>query len=249
MHRPCQCSLNTRVNPPGIHESHYVYLRLGVCMALVQTIRCLAVLNPAAEGRQQVMNTWHFATIDATTPVSAATSATAWLDTFYGAVEGYLTAELNGVKPHYRWYNLIEPKDRVPFLEFDYPTTLATSSQYAIRQTSCVVSYRAEYVSGVSPRRRRGRIYLGPMALNALTTSTGMFSTAAVTAISNAADALVTSSDASSTVNWVVYSPTTDTAGTGETGMYEVIGGWVDERPDIQRRRAAAPGSRNPFEP
>lgn len=218
-------------------------------MALTQTLRCLAVLNPSAAPREQVMNTWHIATRDAVPPLTAISSFQGALEDFYQSVQAYLTSELNGVTPHFRWYNLIEPKPRVPIVEYDYVGTLATSSQAGVREVCCVVSYRAEYVSGVTPKRRRGRIYLGPMAANSLSTTDGLFSSSCVTAVKNAADALVTDSDGSANYAWVVYSPTTDTSGTGETGMYEVISGWVDNNPDIQRRRGAAGGTRSNWAP
>lgn len=212
-------------------------------MALTQCFKVSVTLNPSAESRQRVMNTWHFATVDSTTPNAAFDAATSALNTFYQSIDAYLANEMNGLQPQMLGWNYLEPKPRQPFDEF-IGTALSTGAGRSARETAVVLSYRAEYVSGVTPKRRRGRIYLGPMYGAVMDTDTGRVNSTLVTAVSNAADVLVTASLASSTWRWVVYSPTTDVAGTGETGFYEVIGGWVDNLPDTQRRRGDSSGSR-----
>lgn len=202
-------------------------------------LRIQVVLNPTASTRDQVINTWHIVGQGATTPTAAATDfVTGALNTFYQAVDTYLSNELNGKVPLVRCWNYLEPKPRQPFTELNL-TSLTTGGNMAPRELCVCLSYRAAYVSGVTPKRRRGRIYLGPLASSTLDTSNGMVTSAAVAAIATAADVLITASKASALWRWVVYSPTTDVNGTGEDGTYDALSGWVDDNPDIQRRRNA----------
>jgi len=222
----------------------------GLCtilaMALTQTLRVAVVLNPGSEGKERMMNTWHIATRDATTPVTAANSFITSLNTFYQAIDAQLGNFLSGAVPLVQVYNLLENKPRQPIVE-DELTVLTTSSTGTATELACCVSYRAEYVSGITPKRRRGRIYIGPLGGSVIDTSTGRIAGASVTAIAGAADTLQAASGASTEWAWVVYSPTTDVTGTGETGMYEVIAGWVDNKPDVQRRRGTNIGTKTTF--
>lgn len=215
-------------------------------MALTQTLRVAVTLNPSASGRDKFMNTWHIATRDATTPVTAANSFITALQTFYNTVDAQLSYSVTGAVPLVQVYNLLELKPRQPIVE-DELAALTTSATKSAREVACCLSYRASYESGVTPKRRRGRIYIGPLGGSAVDTATGLFSSTLVSAISGAGDVLQATGGASTEWAWVVYSPTTDTAGTGETGMYEVVSGWVDNHPDIQRRRGADGGTKTLF--
>lgn len=216
-------------------------------MAVVQTLRIQVILNPSVSTEDQVMNTWHIATEGATTPDTAAGDfVNTFLDSFYQSIDVQLAGELQGAVPLVRCFNLIEPKPRQPHAEMNL-TALTTTSSALPREVACCLSYKAQYQSGVSPKRRRGRIYLGPLQNGAITSSTGLFASGMVSLITSAAQTLIDASQASALWKWVVYSPTTDTAGTGETGMYPVVSGWVDDNPDIQRRRNKAVGVRSTF--
>jgi hypothetical protein len=215
-------------------------------MALTQTVRVAVTLNPQAAGRDRFMNTWHIATRDATTPVDAADAFITDLNTFYQAIDAQLGDLLTGNVPLAQAYNLIELKPRQPIRETSL-TTLTCSANRAARELAVCVSYRAEYQSGVTPKRRRGRIYIGPLGDGAISSSDGLVAAATVTALQSAANTLQAQSAASSEYAWVVYSPTTDVTGTGETGMYEVVSGWIDNSPDIQRRRGVYGGTKSTF--
>lgn len=215
-------------------------------MALVQTLRCSVTINPGATGRERFMNTWHIATRDATTPIQAADEFKTHLDAFYQAVDSHMSNLLSGEVPRLDVWNLIELKPRQPIKSYSL-TALTTAANRAPRELACCVSYRATYDSGVTPKRRRGRIYLGPMSDSAFDGTTGLIAAATVTAVQGAADVLQSQSAASTKYAWVVYSPTTDVVGNGETGMFEVIGGWVDSTPDVQRRRGTDSSVRSTF--
>ena len=98
--------------------------------------------------------------------------------------------------------------------------------------------------------RRRGRIYLGPLAAVAADSSTGRPNTSFVTAIKNAAAAYLASVTTDGTFTWVVHSHTTGASpGTyDETGNSVTVNqGWVDNAWDTQRRRGMAPTTRSAF--
>lgn len=215
-------------------------------MALTQTLRCQLVWNPLADPKNHVVNTFHIATEGAATPFAAAGEFATDLETWVHAVDEVLSVEMAGVQPKLHVYNLIEPKPRVPILEATMSALSVGSTMY-IREACIVMSYRAEYVSGVRSSRRRGRIYLGPIADDCVGNSNGIVSGSVITTLDTAAGNLLAASAGATSYRWVVYSPTTDISGTGETGMYEVIGGWHDNNVDIQRRRGLAGGTRTTF--
>lgn len=215
----------------------------------VQVIRAEVTLNPSASSRERIMNVWHFATVGAGTPSALAGTVTSTLDDFYQDIDTYLSSELTGAVPLIRFFNLIEPKPRQPYVE-NTLTTLACAVTRANREDAVCLSYKALYQSGVTPKRRRGRIYLGPLSNGALGATSGKLDPTVKTAFVSAAQTLFDIHDAATAWSWVVYSPTTDTAGTGETGAYEVVSGWIDDEIDTQRRRGLPqPGVKTTFGP
>lgn len=202
----------------------------------VQVLRAEVTLNPAADSDQRIMNVWHFATVGAGTPAATATNVYTGLNAFYQAIDAQLSTELSTLVPQVRWFNYIEPKPRQPFQE-DFLTALVTGTTRAQRELAVCLSYKAQYVSGVTPKRRRGRIYLGPFSGGVVDSATGKLAAASKTVIVNAGQVFLDLHQAATTWSWVVYSPTTDTAGTGEAGAYEVLSAWVDDELDTQRRR------------
>lgn len=217
-----------------------------------QVIRCQVILTPGFEPEHQIVNTWHCVTVGATTPVDAAEDFSAALSVFYTAVDTYFSQYLGGHVPFLRAFNLDDPMPRQPILE-ESLSTLASASTWLPREIACCLSYKGTYLSGVSPKRKRGRIYLGPLALSTIDTANdGMFTSTFVNAVATAANTLLTSSTGSSTFRWVVYSPTSDPEATNPAGgagsdadcWDAVTGGWVDDEIDIQRRRGVGSGTK-----
>jgi len=219
-----------------------------------QVVRAQVIMNPASTPKEQIMNTWHCVTVGATTPLAAVTAFATALDTFYQGIQGNFSADLEGAQPLARCFDLNDPMPRQPILEDEF-SSLDTGSQYGVREIACCLSYKGTYLSGVSPKRKRGRIYIGPLSIALINTSTGMFTSAFRLALVSAADTLLAASDGSSLFRWVVYSPTSDPnsgnpaggAGTDADCWDAVTEGWVDEDPDIQRRRSRPGGTRSTF--
>lgn len=143
-------------------------------------------------------------------------------------------------------YDMRDPEPRV----LRYQNTYAfadTGGAPMINEAAVCLSFAAEPAAGVNPQRRRGRVYLGPVAasVGTLVGSQLMVSSAVRTAIADAASTLATAYDVPgdpvSSLSWAIYSPTTDAGGaTIDDSFHDVQSGWVDNAFDIQRRRGAA---------
>lgn len=208
-------------------------------------LRALVTLNPAAEGEDRWVNTWHFKQNLITGDVAlATTSFTTALNNFYQAIDISMSAALATLVPEVRFYDLSEPKIRVPYSTVNL-SALSTGAGGLPDELAICLSYNAQYESGAEPRRRRGRIYLGPWASNVNDTTLRRVTAAAVTTISNAAQTFLDASQASSDYKWVVYSRKDDPTevGTWDSGR-PVVRAYVDNAFDIQRRRGFNSGSR-----
>lgn len=106
------------------------------------------------------------------------------------------------------------------------------------REVSCVLSYyagRQELEPPINGNRRRGRLYLGPLANNAIAAGpSGIMEPDLRTAI---AEAALNVRDTTEDVEWSQLSQT-------DGALAEVTGGWVDDAFDTQRSRGREPTSR-----
>lgn len=212
-------------------------------------LRCQVTLNSDSGLPEDVtVNTFHF---DSDTPFDAAMGATikGRIDTFYGAIDEYLGQGLSG-QGTVAIYDLEDPEPRTPVYEAALagfaPATSAMPSQVAV-----CLSYQADGESGEPQRRRRGRLYLGPLALGgtigAMVGGDVTVLPGARTAIAAAASALASAADP----KWAVFSRAEAGAPAGVDDAYtaaqlgpafnDVTNGWVDDRHDIQRRRQHKP--------
>lgn len=184
---------------------------------------------PAAStvAEDTVTNTFHFTT-------------TGWDETIRGSIAGglqalyeswdtYKSSLMAWPSARVKFYDLSEPEPRVPIDDISlslstHPTGTPLPSEVAV-----CMSFRAEYVSGSSQARRRGRVFFGP--LNQVSgDSTGRVAAAALTLFQGGAQTFLDLSDSAADWAWVVWSPTAATA-------YPVVGGWFDNAYDTQRGR------------
>lgn len=197
-------------------------------------------------------NTWHFlgsqANAEATIPGA--------LDEFYNEYQGaggalgrvcdLIGASITPASCRLKLYNLTDAKPRVPFYDELFPLD-ATSGTQMPREVALCLSYRGPQVSGAAMARRRGRIYIGPLTDNdtdfPLTGNDRRPSSNVRDLLTTAAASMQDAATVGS-VDWVVYSPTANPSGSGETGVVNVVNVWVDNALDTQRRRGAAPTTR-----
>lgn len=133
-------------------------------------------------------------------------------------------------------YDLSDPEPRAPIADYTFTLDNAASGVTNLPlEVALCLSYHAAFVSGVPNARRRGRIYLGPFSTGAseLTRPPD----ALIDLCVDFGEALWTPIGASD-IEWVQHSETTGLS-------LEVIGGWVDNEWDTQRRRGRRATSRD----
>lgn len=163
------------------------------------------------------------------------------LDDFYNDVftgnnvMGFLSSQISGDYT-IKVYDLTDPEPRAP-------TSTYTGAWGGIgitampSEVSCCLSYQAAAISGVPQARRRGRLFIGPLAQTAQSgttvprPATGLIATLCETADSFRVAAVALG------LPWVVHSRV---LGTGAN----VTNGWVDNAFDTQRRRGEAATAR-----
>lgn len=159
------------------------------------------------------------------------------LVTFYNAIDAILSGLLNSAAnaATVTTYDLSDLEPRAPVDEL--PFTLTTSVNTLPTEVAMCMSFQGIRVAGQPQARRRGRVFLGPMAnINDLTT--GRPTSANVTTIASAAQTLLNNTSPSQI--WSVWSPT-------DQQMVAVQNGWVDNEFDTIRHRGQAATSRTAF--
>lgn len=194
---------------------------------------------PASSGVPEdlAINTFHFTAVDTVEGTRALLQDA--VHDFYEALDAWKSASMTWQNATFRMYDLDDPEPRVPIDEGTLGLTATGGSQTMPRELAVCVSYHAEFVSGSSAGRRRGRIYFGPLASTA-SDSSGRVTSTLLTAAVTAGSGLLTASNAASDWAWVVWSPTSGQA-------YPVVGGWVDNEFDVQRRRGMTATVRTSF--
>lgn len=178
------------------------------------------------------VNVWHFHTLSLATPWTSIRDA---LVDFYVAVQGLFPSTVLQNGHRIRLYRLDDPEPRAPVLDEDFNLTTPTSGTALPPELAACLSFQAERVSGQDQARRRGRVYIGPLDTAMLTG--GLLTAAVQSSLATAATALLTESVAQGDWDWAVYSRVNGTA-------EPVTNGWVDNAPDVQRRRGLAATNR-----
>lgn len=189
-----------------------------------------------------VTNTWHFNTGGALLPTDAGIVRDR-LAEFYNnpntvnSVAQYLSRVLDGDGARIKVYDLSNPEPRVPVLDVGMPIGPITA-EAIVSEVAICLSYHADFVSGAPRARRRGRIFLGPLASNVMSFSFGepRPSPEVRGDLKLAAERLIAAD--TPLLKWSVYSPTANTAAA------PIVGGWIDNAFDTQRRRGVRPTTR-----
>jgi hypothetical protein len=134
-------------------------------------------------------------------------------------------------------YNLDDPIPRPPIASRNVVDPAGTT-QGMPAEVALVLSFEALPLAGQVQARRRGRIYI-PWLGEGLN-SAGRPTLNTMTLAVEQANQLLAASDASVSVDWVVWSPTSNAA-------VGVARGWVDDSWDTQRRRGWEPTERFTF--
>lgn len=210
-----------------------------------------------------VTNTWHF---DGEDPGGAGVfSDTDYHNAVVAALNGFYTScasifsDLIKDNPQVRIYDLRDPSapgaPRLPEfignLTVDIP---AIGADFRLVEEAAVcLSFAAEPGSGLHPRRRRGRIFLGPLRSSVTEVVSGRLRVKAATRTQIAAAATelangISISGGSEQLKWAIYSRRTDELGaTLDDSFHDVVSGWIDDAFDTQRSRGPAPTGRTTF--
>lgn len=185
-------------------------------------------------------NTWYWDADPSsfTTAADAASAVATLLAGFYNSIDDLMHSDIFNSPAIFKHYDMADPEPRIPVREDLIPMVYNGTGGSEPMEISMVVSFQAERESGVNQARRRGRVYLPTFREATILTANGRaaFSTAAVGQVANAASGLIT--EGVPGLNWAVYSPTifAETQDL-DLAFNDVVSGWVDREPDVQRRR------------
>lgn len=204
-------------------------------MALIRVLTVMQGTSGLPEDRY--INTWHFFTlgpfsthvIDCFSVINRFWSA----DPTVGDPLGAYVSPVVSRSAEMRAYNLSDPEPRVPTIEpLTFPS--ANDSNGLPEEVAAVISFHGD---PPVTARRRGRLYIGPLTRNTITSgSTSTYSAFNATftgVILNAADNALDESQTEG-AGWSIRSVTPS------ENFVPVVGGWFDNAIDIQRRRGAA---------
>lgn len=202
-----------------------------------------------------LVNTWYFDGDDDAEMVDEDYSdqVMTMLTTFYQSIDGIVFPSTVGPNATVKIYDMRDAEPRVPERTDTIPLSPSATAPLPNEVAICL-SFAAEYESGVSPARRRGRVFLGPVSVDAVTVvnSQARPHASAQDAIRDAAavmqDGLIHEIGSVLRTRWAVYSPKThDVTDDIGAAFNDVLTGWVDDAFDTQRRRGAGPTSRLVF--
>lgn len=187
----------------------------------------------------QYVNTWHFYTAGTGADFDNVRDL---LEDFFvttgsgSPLRTHMPTTLN-LLPRVVGYDLSDPKPRSPVYEetFKVPVTYGTGTALPNEVALCL-SFEAKKVSGQPQARRRNRVYLGPFRAQT-NAATGRPDVTFLNDVKRQARTLYDAAKASSTWQWVVYSPTDDQ-------HHEIDHLWCDDAWDTQRRRGLDPAQR-----
>jgi hypothetical protein len=202
-----------------------------------------------------VVNTFYFDDDD--DPIAGFEDSAGWavekLRTFYNAIDGLIFPATVAANASVKVYDMRDPEPRSP----KYTDTIALTplgGNPLPSEVSLCVSFKASQESGQIAARRRGRIFLGPIDVGACKfegsqsrpSDSVRFNVAV--AASTLQDGFTHPSSPGLDLKWAVYSPTTRAGGaTLDDSFHDVVGGWVDDAWDTQRRRGPKPTARTTF--
>lgn len=193
--------------------------------------------------KDAVINTWHHVTVNNPPSTADKDAIVAQLLNFYtspanGAgtqLVAQMAKYLNG-PIEYKLYNLADAKPRSPIRTGTFAASFSSNSTPLPGEVALVLSLRADPVSGVDPKRLRGRVYLGPWGAYNTTSDTadGRPDATLITNILAAAKVLMDAGNVTGAPKLVVYSE----AGFLSSVVTKCV---VNDAWDTQRRRGAAP--------
>jgi hypothetical protein len=204
--------------------------------------RCqVAIPADTGIGRDAVVNNWGFFSIQGAAGVLDDIDGP--LKAFYDGWANYRASLADWKNSRLKLYDMSQPIPRAPVADVLLPLSTSEAATNLPGEVALCLSFQAARVSGAPQARRRGRIYLGPFASVANVSSTGRPDSTMRTAILASAESF-RSAMAGTATGWHVISQPKPTMPMTSS---PVVGGWMDDAWDTQRRRGVAPLTRVPF--
>lgn len=189
-----------------------------------------------------ITNTWYFknSSEGSVDPGDANTIADA-VRAFYD--EGFTWfSQVLGASSTVKVYDMNDAEPRVPVFEETAAINNPTGTSLPGELASCV-SFSADPESGVNQARRRGRVYLGPLATATMGGADSAGDIRVVVGFSNAMKANFVSEIVTPLAGigyaHCVYSPTTDATSSLDAATALATTYYMDNAFDVQRRRGA----------
>lgn len=216
----------------------------AVRLPLMPALRAQVTIPTTTGGPSDVsMNTLYFRASDLTdSGLSAIVFA---LAQFYNSLKSRYPLAMNFAAASVVFYNMADPKPRPPIYESLLGTTGTGSGTSGPAEVAICLSFHGVQIPGLRFARSRGRIYIGPLASSLMVTASPP--QALIDNLTGAGQALLDASGAAPW-SWVVWSQKQSDDPQGLTFPdQDVVGGWVDNAWDTQRRRGVAATGRNLF--
>lgn len=199
-----------------------------------------------AIGGDLVVNNWHMSDNGLVGP-TLTTKIQSWhtaLQTFYNAISGIFTGDINHSLVRMKTYDLDLPIPRVALVDELKPITAPVGGNPLPHELAIVLSFNSAFQSGVKSSRRRGRVFLGPLNSGVMTTTSpdARVTSAARTMITGAAATLRTGPTPDQGWFW-----RTRSSFPAANGTPNVVNGYVDDAFDIQRSRGTKASARTSF--
>jgi hypothetical protein len=197
-------------------------------------------------------NTFYFSTAATPPDITDVDAITEALEDFYcvtpaggaAALYTYFSAETAQNGHTVTVYDMDDPEPRAPIDTHTFNLPANPTGDPLPGEVALCLSFQAATQSGQPQARRRGRVYIGRLDTQSM--SSGRPDTALQQDVALAGQALLDLSDTEADWSWVVYSPTL--AAAGDPTPYNVVtNGWCDNAYDTQRRRGLLPTSRTTF--
>lgn len=210
---------------------------------------------PAADGlnKDACVNVWHFRQNDiigGTTPADSANDMIDQLQNFYEAIRGVYPLTVSAPFKATA-FDMNDPEPRVPVLLRDITLSSGPSGEPLPDQVAICLSMFNNVASGESPRRSRGRVYIGPVYQGVATSedAQAIVATATRTTIINAAHAAFKTGLTVNDPYLCVFSRKDLATGSSLSDSFKTVDiVRVDNRWDIQRRRAEGPTAVSSFD-
>lgn len=203
------------------------------------------------------VNDWAFRWLGAGSPTNTdLTNLLACVDLFYNdtgaggfSVSDFISEAVDrGVTHEMEFYSISAGGSPLLSLPWLGPAAPAVDDNNLPTEVSAVLSFHGtltniqEETGATRPRaRRRGRVYVGPLTVPSIGfgTPNPFLNGSLLTAMREGAGAMADLADINQ-FQWSVWSRADDE-------LYEVVGGWTDNAPDVQRRRGVESTARVTF--